>query len=154
MSLDRLARDRYRLWRRRYRVFMLGRFDWYKRRHARKRIREIVPGNTRVGVDIEEDLYMLGIAVLPVLNETLDDPTAPEAAKRAVLHVLAGLAEPRCLEVLDRVAREAEGGIRAHAEKELQAACRRLAKRGRLPAQYAGWVGPEVNEDPPPPEAT
>jgi hypothetical protein len=153
VSLDRLVRDRYRLWRRRYRVFMLGRFDWYKRRHARKRVREIVPGNTRVGVDIEEDLFLLGTAVLPVLVETVEDREAPEAAKLAVLHVMAALAEPECLDALDRIARNAPETVRAKAEKEMRAVCGRLAKRDRLPAQYARYVGPEVNDDPTP-EAT
>ena len=140
MSLGRIFRDRYRFWRRRYRLFMLRTFDWYKLRHARKRIAEITPRNTRLTVDIEEDLFLLGMPILPALVATLDSAEAPEAAKLAVIHVLGALGEPPCLEILDRLAREAGGAIGRKAEKDLRTACRRLARRGPLPAKYQRYL--------------
>ena len=140
MSLGRLFRDRYRLWRRRYRLFMLRTFDWYKRRYARRRIAEITPRNTRLTIDVEEDLFLLGMPIVPTLTATLESRAAPEVAKLAVIHVLGALGEPPCLEVLDRLAREAGGAIGRKAEKDLRLACRRLARKGQLPARYREYV--------------
>jgi hypothetical protein len=149
VSLGRLFRDRYRLWRRRLRVFMLGHFVWYKRRYARRRIAEITPRNTRLTVDIEEDLFLLGMPIVPTLEATLDDPEAPEVAKLAVLHVLSGLGELPCLAVLERTARDAaSAAVRQRAEKFLRVASRRLARRGELPEQFRIYADDTADDSP------